>query len=426
MDDFQDDTYASDEEEDEMDFRYEADALRADAHAAREAERVWTHLSFDALLEVCASNGATLREVCGAVALVHPTPENPFSGLNRRPLPRRVWASSLKPRHLAQLCAAAPHAAFVVRLKQNLFVDMFLMPILTGADLQPYWQRISFSHLWCTVQQRAETLRLAQFLRDKAVRVRNLQVRVGRGAEVFPDAGDAVVDAAIAAQPEDLFIDGCVSPRIWMAPLARLLRTLPALHLLDMQQVQREIDPPQPPAGAVQELAEALRAHGSLRILRLYLGPDARRTFAELVGALRAHPTLQALCLGSTLRSIGGARTLGAALASLLAADAPSLTLLHVESASYLDAMYRARPGARLGDALVRPLCDALPRNTHLRGLSLRGFKLSDALAATHAPESALACASLELVSFEVEGEKRAALKAMEARVAERPRVQRH
>ncbi len=75
----------------------------------------------------------------------------------------------------------------------------------------------------------------------------------------------------------------------------------------------------------------------------------------------------------------------GAALGALLAADAPALTELDVSE-------------CRLGDAALGPLCDALPRNTHLRSLNLYGNDISEAFAAEQLLPAVRANASLRML----------------------------
>ena len=61
---------------------------------------------------------------------------------------------------------------------------------------------------------------------------------------------------------------------------------------------------------------------------------------------------------GHRVRNAADAVTMGAALGALVAADTPALEELQVG-------------GNHLGDGGMRPLCDALPRNTHLHTLEV-------------------------------------------------------
>jgi hypothetical protein len=122
------------------------------------------------------------------------------------------------------------------------------------------------------------------------------------------------------------------------------------------------------PAAAV--LAAALRANSTLTSLTLrqvHLYDDAA-TAAELLGALTGHASVQTLSLKGNRVADADRAAVGAALAALIAANAPALTRLDV-----------SRCG--LGDDGMRALCEALPRNTHLRELDCLQFNMSKAFA---------------------------------------------
>ena len=106
-------------------------------------------------------------------------------------------------------------------------------------------------------------------------------------------------------------------------------------------------------------LGAALRENRTLTSLSLQelRHPEADWVLA-LVGALVSHRSLRKLDL-TGIQGLDGA-AFGATLAALLAADAPALNELSV-----------MRCG--LGEAAVGPLCDALPSNSHLRTLNIRG-----------------------------------------------------
>ena len=116
-------------------------------------------------------------------------------------------------------------------------------------------------------------------------------------------------------------------------------------------------------------LVRALK--NSTSLMRCVLGgPFASATkrittedVAEVLRALIAHPTLEALTLEGDLRA--SAEVLGDLLGHIVAADAP------LES-------FRCA-GCRLGDAGLGPLVEALPRNTRLRRLECSGNKLTAA-----------------------------------------------
>jgi hypothetical protein len=127
------------------------------------------------------------------------------------------------------------------------------------------------------------------------------------------------------------------------------------------------------PAAAL--LGDALRANATLTSLTLYhtqLWSD-RAAAAALLSALAGHASLRQLRImpygSGALLSEEDRLHAGALLGALLAADAPALTALHL--------MHN-----RLFDAGLRPLFEALPRNSHLRELNCLGNDVTDAFAA--------------------------------------------
>ena len=112
-------------------------------------------------------------------------------------------------------------------------------------------------------------------------------------------------------------------------------------------------------------MANALRASTTLTTLVLRnMGVCSDVHVATVVlGALVGHPSLRRLTLNDQYNT--NARAASAALAALVAADAPAL-----ESFSIND--------NGLGDAAFAPLVDALPRNRHLRWLFMSGNNLSE------------------------------------------------
>jgi hypothetical protein len=123
------------------------------------------------------------------------------------------------------------------------------------------------------------------------------------------------------------------------------------------------------PAGLF--IGNALRHNATLtsatfKFIRLFNEPAAA---AALLGALTGHPSLRKLdvsfnCAGFLAAPVVAAA--GAALAALVAANAPALQELHMRY-------------CRLGDAGLAPLADALAHNTHLRVLDCHENELSDA-----------------------------------------------
>ena len=125
-----------------------------------------------------------------------------------------------------------------------------------------------------------------------------------------------------------------------------------------------------PPGGA--SLGVALRASSTLISLVLrHLPEPASDVAAPIVAALVGHSSLQKLDLSFT--QLSGA-AISAALAALLAADAPALMGLNLMD-------------CRLDEAELGPLGDALARNSHLRMLNIRAnYMTADFMRARFTP----------------------------------------
>jgi hypothetical protein len=114
--------------------------------------------------------------------------------------------------------------------------------------------------------------------------------------------------------------------------------------------------------GAVA-LASALRANSTLtslsfRTTGFWIGDGPAAATATLLAALTAHRSLRVLVLSGYGVVPACQAAAGAVLGALVAANAPALEVLSLFD-SYV------------GDGALRPLCDALPANTHLRALDI-------------------------------------------------------
>ena len=90
---------------------------------------------------------------------------------------------------------------------------------------------------------------------------------------------------------------------------------------------------------------------------------------ARLLDSVTRHPTLHTLGIVDDASNVPAAA--GAALAGIVAANAPTLTALDVS-------------GCSMGDAGLAPLLEALASNSHLRGLDIRENEMSAAFARDH------------------------------------------
>ena len=132
-------------------------------------------------------------------------------------------------------------------------------------------------------------------------------------------------------------------------------------------------------------VAEALRTNSTLTALRFNAAGLCRDMAAAgaLLGALVGHPSLRVLELRH--ENVADRAALGAALAELVAADAPALTKLDV---TWI--LLRV-------DGLA-PLVEALPRNRHLRELSMRHNHMTPKFARERLLPAVRANTSLQLL----------------------------
>ena len=170
-----------------------------------------------------------------------------------------------------------------------------------------------------------------------------------------PGVLEALADA-VCARPllSALDIEACALSPAAAPALARALRhgALATLTLSGGWYV--------PLIDSVAVVADALRDCRTLTALSLsgiHMPQFAAAAAAALLGALVGHASLRKLQM--TCNIFVDPAAAGAALAALLAADVPALTELDVHDSD-------------LGGAGLAPLCDALPRNTHLRRLDVR------------------------------------------------------
>ena len=169
-----------------------------------------------------------------------------------------------------------------------------------------------------------------------------------------PEILDALADAVIARpRCTSLCVCYCDIPVEAAPGWVRMLRdgALTQLELIGATALFHN-------AAASAAVGDALRASSTLTSLTMrQASPAMARTVAVFVRALVGHRSVRKLDVGYC--RLGGDDGAPAALAALLAADAPALTELSVE-------------GCLLREAGLGRLCDALPRNSHLRKLVIR------------------------------------------------------
>jgi hypothetical protein len=164
----------------------------------------------------------------------------------------------------------------------------------------------------------------------------------------------------------ELFLHCCTSPAA--AQLARLLAE-GSLAGLEIGHSPEDDTLAFDAAGAAL-VADALRVNTTLINLTVYRADLCvdMRVVGVLLGALVGHPSLRKLDIGEEYTANENCGAFGAALAALVAADAPALHVL-VCCSNYLR------------DTGLAPIMEALPLNRHLRELDLNWNHMSEAFA---------------------------------------------
>ncbi len=168
---------------------------------------------------------------------------------------------------------------------------------------------------------------------------------------------DVLVDAALARPLASLSLQHCGLLADAAPALARLLRGSRALTELGVSNRQMPLLPDERSAAT---LADALRANTTLTSLTLHavmLWCHAG-AFTTLLAAVRGHPSISLLSLEYNTLYADCTHEAAAALAALVAANAPALRTLSL-----------AENDAVGAEEVLGPLFDALRANTHLRTL---------------------------------------------------------
>jgi hypothetical protein len=203
-----------------------------------------------------------------------------------------------------------------------------------------------------------------------------------------PDELDSVVTAALAIRLPRLDLNDCHLTPEAVPALCRLLSSvaLTALHIFHFHSLSLLLDD----ASAVL-LGEALHANRTLTSLSLCDVLSNGRDTAVLLLSLVGHASIRALtCISEAsgnpdMVDEHDPVLIGMCMRALIAADSPALKSLNVSM-------------SHLGDAGLGPLCDALPRNTHLRNLRIQSNGMSAAFAAQRLLPAVRANRSLRLL----------------------------
>jgi hypothetical protein len=298
-------------------------------------------VTFDALLAVVQANGGALQELrVGAHEYGEP--------------------QTLHARRVEQLLQAAPQ--LVAWHADVLDWQCSVVDARRMLQNEPPFQPLRLRTLIVDFQEGADNeATVLALAADLAAHASLKHVRLAYAPLHMPAALDAVVDAALARGFVSLTFWGCRFSPASVPALARLLGggTLTGVNI--SQEGQQLLDGP-----SAALLAAALRDNSTLTHLRIS-GDTWRDTAAAavLLGALTGHRSLRTLDLSDNYVLVE-APAAGAAIGALVAANAPALTELDVSWSS-------------LGDAGLRPLFDALPRNTHLHELDISYNGMSEA-----------------------------------------------
>ena len=173
-----------------------------------------------------------------------------------------------------------------------------------------------------------------------------------------PAALDAVAAGTVACRLHDLrFIECCLSP-VSVPALARVICGGALTSLSISNNGVQLLDEP-----CAVQLAGGIAAS---RTLTRFIMKDADfwcdGVAADVLPALTGHPTLREISLA--VNSPPDPVAAGAALAAVVAANAPALHAIYFQSSHF-------------GDAGLAPLFDALPTNTHLHVLCCSNTEMS-------------------------------------------------
>ena len=314
-------------------------------------------LSFASLVAVCAANAHTLREL--------------------------RLGTSFDPTQLGDLLRAAPSLQ-LLETEVLFYNEPEACQVLRReGHFAPVQLRAMYQvGVW------DDDERLFEFMAACGAQASLRCIRLSGGLSGSRAALEAVVDASISAQVEDLCLDGRWprnSSGVNAASVPALTRLLSTSTWLTRLGVRNKNAEPMTDAPAAQALVAALRSNRTLRCLELtgiMLWRDMGVAEA-LLGALVGHPSLEKLSLVDEEIPAGeDADAAGVMLAALIAANAPALRTLSIIEIP-------------LGDACLRPLVDALPGNTHLTTLLIDECGMSDGFARVQLLAAVRANASL-------------------------------
>ena len=266
---------------------------------------------------------------------------------------------------LPAVMRAAPHLQLLDVHSMESTGEVALRVLRTGAPLRVHRLSTRFYHPYTLAARTDYVAAFAAALADATLLPELSEVGIVGAETQQPAVMDALVDAVIARpRLHKLRIgDRCTPPA--PASLARLLRndTLPSLSFDCVQHTEAPLFT----AAGAMVVADALRSNTTLMELSFHSSGLLRNVAASvtLLGALVGHLSLSALEF--EIDDLSDPVALVAALAALVAADAPALRTLRLVH------IYGLR------DSTFAPLVSALAGNRHLRELDITGSHLSAA-----------------------------------------------
>ena len=221
----------------------------------------------------------------------------------------------------------------------------------------------------------------ADALADATLQPALVKLSVYSADTAQPPLMGALVDAALARRLRELTLEQCAPPAA--GPLARLL----ADGSLAVFKVLPPGDAPMFDAAGAALVADALRVNSTLTELVLCAADLCldMRVAELLLGALVGHRSLRLFRFTEDYAVGENLGAFGAALAALIAANAPALHVLVCLCNS-------------LDDAGLAPIVEALALNNHLRELDVRWNSMSDEFARERLLPAVRANTSLRLL----------------------------
>jgi hypothetical protein len=305
------------------------------------------HITFGALMAVVVANSETLRELCAGVRW-SVYDDGDFATLNAARIERLLFAAP----QLRSFVADVRCLEGVVDARRML-------------RNEPPFQTLRVRWLRAAVGAQTDEATMLALAADVAAHASLVALRLENAPLQWPGLLSAVADAALVRQLVALSFFECeLSPPC--APA--LVRLVSGDALTELSFRGSNLVVLDAPGAAL--LANALRQNSTLTSMSLCcvgLWRDAAAA-AALLAALTAHRSLRILRLDLNPVPAAHQAGAGAALGALVAANAPALQQLSVCECN-------------LDDLTLRPLCEALPANTHLRELHMTYRTKTDAFA---------------------------------------------